>query len=328
MATTKKPIKHRGIYLAARTGTVSEIITGNQGSKEKYFKIDIELENLGDAEELIIDWSNAEDALNPDLTNSTKYNHDDVINSNNRDDNPSKPGYQIEVDEDGKIFSRKTLALALATMLCFSLTAPVFADTTYIPVAGEDVTFQKALVLDANANVPDITFEYSIAPGAAVAASSGKMAIISPSAATGVVGTPTIDTADYNPGDATVTSAEGVTLTADQKAALKTLTVDFSNVTFAEPGIYRYLITETSADQQGITYDTQINNANDAVSKQRTLDVYVTHSDAVGATEATEWSYGGNTYASLAEAEAARTAANDPTGEISNNATAGEAGLF
>ena len=174
----------------------------------------------------------------------------------------------------------------------------------------------------------NITFEYSIAPGAAVAASSGKMAIISPSAATGVVGTPTIDTADYNPGDATVTSAEGVTLTADQKAALKTLTVDFSNVTFAEPGIYRYLITETSADQQGITYDTQINNANDAVSKQRTLDVYVTHSDAVGATEATEWSYGGNTYASLAEAEAARTAANDPTGEISNNATAGEAGLF
>lgn len=180
-----------------------------------------------------------------------------------------------------KFLTRRALPLFAALVLCMSLAAPAFAeaDTTYTPVAGTSTTFQKALVLDSVANVPDITFEYSIAAGAAVAAASGKMEVISPSAATGVTGTPTVGSADYNPGDATVTTAEGVTIGADQKAALKTLTVDFSGVTFAEPGIYRYLITETSADQQGISYDTQLGDAEHGVSKQRTLDVYVTDND-------------------------------------------------
>ena len=174
---------------------------------------------------------------------------------------------------------KKLSALLIAVLLVTMVLAPAAAfaeDTTYTPVAGTSTSFQKALILDENANVPDLTFTYAIAAGAAVAASDGKMEVISPSAATGVTGTPTVDSADYNPGDATVTTAEGVTIAAGQKAALKTLTVDFSGVSFAEPGIYRYLITETSADQQGVTYDTQLADAANGVSKQRTLDVYVT----------------------------------------------------
>lgn len=178
------------------------------------------------------------------------------------------------------IFVRKAIALLGAVMLCMSLAVPALAvDTLYTPVAGTSTTFQKALVLDKDANVPTIQFAYSIAPGTAVAASNGKMEIIAPSVATGVTGTPSIANVSYAPGDATVTTAEGVTLTAEQKAALKTATVDFSGVTFAEPGIYRYLITETSADQQGMTYDTQLADKTNGVAKQRTLDVYVTDSD-------------------------------------------------
>jgi hypothetical protein len=166
------------------------------------------------------------------------------------------------------------LALAMALALCV---VPAFAaETQYTAVAGTSTTFQKALILDENANVPSVTFQYSIAPGTAIAAVPGtSVEVISPSAATGVTGTPSIADITYAPGDATVTSATGVTIDAGEKAALKTATVDFSGVTFAEPGIYRYIVTETSAGQQGMSYDTQLDNAN-GVSKQRVLDVYVT----------------------------------------------------
>lgn len=187
-----------------------------------------------------------------------------------------------------KIFNKKFLCMCMALVMCVAMAIPAFAasrdvtpvsepqpDSGYTVVEGTSFSFIKALIMDENANVPDIVFEYSIAPGAAVDYDyNSKMEIISPSAETGVTGTPTINTAVYKPGDATVTSYEGVTINAGQKAAIKTLTVDFSGVTFAEPGIYRYLITETSAGQQAITYDTQAPDA--TVSKQRTLDVYVT----------------------------------------------------
>lgn len=173
-----------------------------------------------------------------------------------------------------KIPFRRVLAVLFALVLCMSLAAPAFAvDTSYTPVSGTTTTFQKALILDENANVPDISFAYSIAAGTAVPASAGVVEIISPSAATGVTGSPTIGVADYNPGDATVTSAGGVTVDSGEKASLKTLTVDFTGVTFSEPGIYRYVITETSAGQQGVSYDTQ---ADTAGQKTRVLDVYVT----------------------------------------------------
>lgn len=50
------------------------------------------------------------------------------------------------------------------------------------------------------------------------------------------------------------------------KYATKEVTVDFSNVSFNAPGIYRYVITETASSQSGITNDS---------ASTRTLDVYV-----------------------------------------------------
>ena len=172
--------------------------------------------------------------------------------------------------------SKRLSVLAAVLVFCFVAAMPAFAvDTPYTAVSGTSTTFQKALIMDANANVPTVTFSYSIEPGTAVAASSGKMEVISPSAATGVTGTPSIADISYAPGDATVTTAAGVTLESGEKAALKTVTVDFSGVSFSEPGVYRYLVTETSADQQGVSYDTQSSGGTGFTTKQRVLDVYV-----------------------------------------------------
>lgn len=181
-----------------------------------------------------------------------------------------------------KISFKKSMAMVLALAMALALcVVPAFAaDSNYTPVAGATTTFDKVLIMDENANVPTIDFEFSIAPGAAIAydVNGHKIAVYAGNNAA-VSGTPTMsgnggaNKVSFAPGHATVTSHDAATIDAGEKAAAETITVDFSQVTFAEPGIYRWLINETSVDQQGIAYDTQ---AKVPGAKQRVLDVYVT----------------------------------------------------
>ncbi len=198
--------------------------------------------------------------------------------------------------------ARRLLAAAAAVILCISLGVPGFAENKYTGVNGGTVNFQKALVMDSQAHVPDVEFTYTISDGTAVAYEAGsKFQVLSPTAA-GVTGVPTIGKATYSPGNSVntiVTSTQTtpvysepgndssqtksytlVTLESGKKAATKTIAIDFSGVIFPEPGVYRYIIEETSSGQQGITYDTQ-HLSEDGVttgftSKKRVLDVYVT----------------------------------------------------
>ena len=147
--------------------------------------------------------------------------------------------------------------------------ASMAAATAYTPVAGTSATLEKYLVMDNSAEVPNATFTFAIAPGTAIPASAGKMEVLAgPAGATitqSVVFAPgDATTAEASKGDKTVTFQTAAT--DDEKFAAKTVTVDLSGVTFPEPGVYRYIITENSAAKQGITNDTQ---------RTRTLDVYV-----------------------------------------------------
>ena len=170
-------------------------------------------------------------------------------------------------------------ALAATLLLLVSLLAmPVSAANA--PVAGGTFDFDKYLVMDINANVPNVSFTFSIAPGKAVSASGTNHVIYKGNDVNRVVGTPVLKVGGVSTGtvtfaptptENTYTSAqEGdvVTLTGEQKYAVKTLTVDFSGVTFKAPGIYRYVITEQKANPKpsGISYDTNF---------ERTLDVTV-----------------------------------------------------
>ena len=162
----------------------------------------------------------------------------------------------------------KILALLLAVMLIAAMALPVSAFADY-SVTGTSTTFVKNLVMDADANVPNATFSFTVAPGTAVAASEGKAAVLAG------IGTPTIadvtfavgnSTTDGLPSDAAGSTTEG------KKYASKTATIDFSTITFTEPGIYRYVVTETATTNLGVT--------NDATAT-RTLDVYVIDTDGV-----------------------------------------------
>ena len=136
-------------------------------------------------------------------------------------------------------------------------------------------SFYSILRLDENASVPSATINFTIAAGTGEAAVPGStLAVIAPTAANGVTGTPTISSVTYAPGDPTVTSVEGVTLAAGQKAVKKDVFVNFEGVTFAQPGIFRYVITEPSSGY-GLDYDTVRKDTANGVRYQRVLDVYV-----------------------------------------------------
>lgn len=145
-------------------------------------------------------------------------------------------------------------------------------------------TFDKFLVMDKQANVPNATFTYAVTAGNAKAYDvAGKKFQVLAGVDSDKITMAGVGAADaaansivFKQGDGSdthdTTKDEYVKNidAAKQKYALKTATLDFSKVQFTEPGVYRYIITE-SGTNQGITNDADIT---------RVLDVYVNDASA------------------------------------------------
>ena len=212
----------------------------------------------------------------------------------------------------------KTAGLLCAAMMLAQL--PVSA--AYEPTSmTTNPTFQKYLIMDAGDTVPNETFSFTIVPGTPLAATSGTMAVLAGVTASG---NPSIVPVHFSNAAVTKTTADAsetdvvrantarsagaaatddaVQLDAGEKFAKATATIDFTNVQFAEPGIYRYVITETAATAaqtaMGIVNDTDTD---------RILDVYVVDNGAGSAAVAEAWIYNGAEYGTEAEAQAAQT---------------------
>lgn len=192
--------------------------------------------------------------------------------------------------------SRKIAASAAALTMIASMAAaaPVNA-SAYTAINGGEISFEKYLVMKNEATVPNVTFGFTVEPiddsevkeatAATMAVMKGPVGITFKSGVTDV----TPDTADATSAivafkstdTTTVEASKGsksivfqTTVTTDEKFAEKTLKLDLSAVSFTEPGIYRYKITETaSTGVAGVTNDT-IN--------VRYLDVYVKNATTTG----------------------------------------------
>lgn len=173
-------------------------------------------------------------------------------------------------------------AMVMTLVLCMTTALPAFAaDTNIAPTENLTTTFEKYLVMDKEANVPDADFTFTITAGGAATSGSRVIYAGNDTRVTGFpvlkvdgAGSTTSATTSFNPGDETYDTqqvGDTVTLTAEQKYAKKTVTVDFGSVKFNAPGIYRYIITESAASQDGITNDT---------TNTRTLDVFVAYENA------------------------------------------------
>ena len=153
--------------------------------------------------------------------------------------------------------------LAIALLTGFTA-INAFAATT---VTGGNVNFTKYMVVQKDVNIPNTTIGFNIAPIAAEIPATSSTVAVYPGPAGATVGSVT-----FAPTDTTypsVQTGDDVVITADEKYAKQTATINLTGVTFTEPGVYRWELTEGTASDAAVGKDT------------RTLyfDVYVT-SDA------------------------------------------------
>lgn len=194
-------------------------------------------------------------------------------------------------------------AIALASAMTMSMGTPVFAlnlprpDGYSTEIGGEKTTtFDKYLVMDEQAEVPNASFIYAVTAGTAKAydVAGKKFAVLAGVDADKVtmkgVGTETANTITYKPGDATLNDENALVKDYDnltEKYAKKTATLDFSKCRFTEPGIYRYIVTE-SGTNQAVTNDADatrvvdvyVNDASGEGENKLTIAGYVLHSSA------------------------------------------------
>ena len=206
-------------------------------------------------------------------------------------------------------------AIALASAMTMSMGTPVFAlqrDNVYsTEIGGEKTTtFDKYLVMDKQAEVPNASFTYAVTAGTAKAydVAGKKFAVLAGVDADKVtmagVGSKTAGTITYKQGDATLNDENALVKDYDnttEKYAKKTATLDFSACRFTEPGIYRYIVTE-SGTNQGVTNDADttrvvdvyVNDASGDAEYKLTIAGYVLHSNADDAPDVSLGENGGS----------------------------------
>lgn len=168
-----------------------------------------------------------------------------------------------------KKFTRSSAALA-ALLVAGMATTPICAagnnGTTYDPVVGSNTTFKTTIYMRDTAKVPNITFKYAVTAGAAQNASAGNLAVLAGDDKVTSTGLPTIEDIVFTADDTKDTSGTFIE---------KTGTVDFSGVTYKEPGVYRYVVKE-SGEAQGVTHEDNAKPTHKAEDRTKALDVYVT----------------------------------------------------
>lgn len=160
-----------------------------------------------------------------------------------------------------KNFKSKLVAGLMTTAMLFSSAAafaPVHAeDPTYQP---KTFSFNKYLVFNSHfTQSPKASFNFAITSGKAQAATPTTLAVkAGPTGAS-------VGPANFDANEAydQLQGTDGLTLSSGYKYSKAPVTVDLSNVTFTETGIYRYNITET------------VNAPFEVADATKALDVYV-----------------------------------------------------
>lgn len=172
-----------------------------------------------------------------------------------------------------KHFTKMASAMG-ALFMALAMATPVAAEN-YTPVAGGSVTMEKYLVVAKDADIPAAEFEFSIAAGTAVDATATTQKVwagLNPEAVKIGDAAGEADGKVAFAASATTTAGtatDGIANDTEKKYAEKDFFVDFSGVSFPEPGVYRYVLTEAAAEAPF---------AGDPVAT-RTIDAYVIDTD-------------------------------------------------
>ena len=163
------------------------------------------------------------------------------------------------------------MLLAFVLLLGTTAITASAAETTYEPIGGSTDLLVKNLVVDADANIPDITFSYTIRRGTPQDATADTIEILESPLTGGSIGKAVFSNADTeNTINGLPSDADRNNPTAGKKFAQKSVSISFPPGTFTKPGVYRFVITETNNNLPGVTYDS---------NPTRYLDVFVVADD-------------------------------------------------
>ena len=173
----------------------------------------------------------------------------------------------------------KALAILMTLALIMTLAAVSAFAYTAIPGGTTDANlFKKYLTVDADAQIPNASFEFAINAGTAVpGGSDNALEILAGPVveSNGEITAPTVAPATFQSGMRTTTGLptdpdHDNPTTTDKKFAESGIVFDFTGVTFSAPGVYRYVVTEKATDFEGVTID----------NGTRYLDVFVFPSES------------------------------------------------
>ncbi len=141
---------------------------------------------------------------------------------------------------------RRLAALLMAGTMMAAMSTGVFADETTDSgsTSPANVTITKELTKGVNDYAPNTTFNFSIAPGTAVDATANSDAIYS-----GPEGGAAIAEG--------ITSAPKASDIGNETITVGTTNITINNTKFTAPGIYRYVVTETEGNYEGVAYSTE-----------------------------------------------------------------------
>ena len=142
----------------------------------------------------------------------------------------------------------KRISILFCAVLTLMLCTLSVSAANYTPVAGTTVTLKNHLVVANDAQIPSATFTFRVTAGAAKEATATTAKVwagINPGEVK-VNGSKANGTTVFTPGESTTAGASGSAVTTDtsKKYATKDIVLDFSGVSFTEPGVYRYVLTE------------------------------------------------------------------------------------
>ena len=197
----------------------------------------------------------------------------------------------------------KLLAIVTAILLAAIMVVPGIGslkvkagkkyDTTQHAGGSEDsTTIKKVFQIKEGCLIPASTFTFKASSGAYVERSATTLEVLAGITPEDIVFTTVDGDTDNGTVDlayakqtkaAAVAGGDHVTVVdeypdPDHFLAIKTVTLNFANVKFEEPGVYRYLITE-SGSNTGVTNDSE---------PVRTLDVYVEDATTIDSTSGVE----------------------------------------
>lgn len=190
-----------------------------------------------------------------------------------------------------KRFAAAVASLGIIAAIAGTVPMSAGAAGLYAGVKGGEVSFEKYLSMKNEATVPNVSFGLkveAISDSEVKAATNSTLAVLKgpdtaenhikfKSSVAGVtVGDDTktasvafssTDTTESEDTKGAKSTCFRTSTGADEKYATKTVTLDLSDVTFDEPGVYRYKITEVET--------THVAGVSDDTNNVRYLDVYV-----------------------------------------------------